>query len=76
MTLITDFGCDANLKNNDGYTSLHKACANGRASVVRIIGKYASVLATTKHGDTPLHLGAHGVCRGFAAIGCSYNAKE
>ena len=58
LTLITEFGCDANLPNNDGYTSLHRACVHGHASVVRIIGKYASVLATTKNGDTPLHLAA------------------
>ena len=59
LTLITEFGCDANLpNNNDGYTSLHRACRNGHASVVKIIGKYASVLATTKNGDTPLHLAA------------------
>ena len=58
LTLITEFGCDTNLPNNDGYTSLHTACANGDTSVVRIIGKYASPLATTKDGDTPLHVAA------------------
>ena len=58
LTLITEFGCDANLANNIGYTSLHTACAEGNASVVRIIGKYASLIATTKDGDTPLHIAA------------------
>ena len=59
LTLITEFGCDANLPiNNNGYTSLHKACAYGHASVVRMIGKYASLLATDKNGDTPLHIAA------------------
>ena len=58
LTLITEFGCDANLPNNHGYTSLHRACQYGRASVVRMVGKYASVLATTKDGYTPLHLAA------------------
>ena len=60
LTLITEFGCDANLPNNDGYTSLHKACEYGRANVVKMVGKYASVLATTKDGDTPLHIAAAG----------------
>ena len=59
LTLITEFGCDANLTNNDGSTSLHVACEHGHASVVRIIGKYASVLATDKDGDTPLHIAAY-----------------
>ena len=58
LTLITEFGCDANLPNNDGYTSLHEACEHGDASVVRMVGKYASVFATTKDGDTPLHIAA------------------
>ena len=58
LTLITEFGCDANLPDSNGYTSLHTACAYGDASVVRIIGKYASVLATDKNGDTPLHIAA------------------
>ena len=58
LTLITEFGCDANLPNNNGCTSLHKACENGHASVVRMVGKYASVLATTRNGDTPLHIAA------------------
>ena len=58
LTLITEFGCDANLPNNHGYTSLHTACAYGNDSVVRMVGKYASVLATTKNGDTPLHIAA------------------
>ena len=60
LTLITEFGCDANLPNNDGHTSLHRACAYGQASVVRMVGKYASALATTKNGDTPLHIAAAG----------------
>ena len=57
LTLITEFGCDANLPNNDGYT---RACVHGHASVVRMIGKYASVLATDEDGDTPLHIAAAG----------------
>ena len=60
LTLITEFGCDANLPNNNGHTSLHRACVHGHDSVVRMVGKYASVLATTKDGDTPLHLAAAG----------------
>ena len=59
LTLITEFGCDANLPNNDGYTSLHKACTYGCANVVKMVGKYASLLATTKDGDTPLHIAAY-----------------
>ena len=58
LTLITEFGCDANLPNNDGHTSLHRACANGSARMVRMVGKYASVSATTNNGDTPLHIAA------------------
>ena len=60
LTLITEFGCDANLPNNDGYTSLQTACSNRYASVVGLIGKYASVLATDKDGDTSLHIAAAG----------------
>ena len=58
LTLITEFDCDANLPNNDGYTSLHRACEKGDASVVRMVGKYASVSATANNGDTPLHIAA------------------
>ena len=58
LTLITEFGCDANLPNNNGHTSLHTACAHGNASVVRMVGKYESVLTTTKQGNTPLHMAA------------------
>ena len=58
LTLITEFGCDANIQNKFGQTSLHRSCGNGHASVVRMVGKYASVLATTKDGDTPLHIAA------------------
>ena len=58
LTLITEFGLDANLPNNNGHTSLHFACTYGHASVVRIVGKYASVLATDKNGVTPLHTAA------------------
>ena len=54
--LITEFGCDANIPNIYGYTILHDACKNGYVSRVKIIGNYASVLATTKDGDTPLHI--------------------
>ena len=60
LTLITEFGCDANIPNIDGHTSLHRACKYGHASVVRMVGKYASVLATDKDGDTPLHIAAAG----------------
>ena len=58
LTLITEFGCDVTIQDKFGKTSLHRACEEGDASVVRIIGKYASVLATTKDGDTPLHIAA------------------
>ena len=58
-TLITEFGCDANLPINDnGYTILHIACKKGHVSLVKMVGKHASLLATTKNGDTPLHLAA------------------
>ena len=55
LTLITEFGCDANLPNNDGHTSLHRVRS---ARMARMVGNYASVLATTKDGDTPLHIAA------------------
>ena len=58
LTLITEFGCDANLPNTNGYTSLHRACEYGHTSVVGILGKYATVSATTNNGDTPLHIAA------------------
>ena len=60
LTLSAEFGCDANIPNNYGCTSLHLACSQGDDSVVRM-GKYASVLATDKNGDTPLHIAAAGV---------------
>ena len=58
LTLITEFGCDANQPNNDGCTSLHTACEYGRANVVKMVGKHASLLATDKNGNTPLHIAA------------------
>ena len=62
LTLITEFGCDANIPNNLGNTSLLGACQygykNGHANVVGLISKYASLLATTWDGNTPLHIAA------------------
>ena len=58
LILITDLGCDANLVNINGYTILHSACVKGHASIVKMVGKYVSLLATTKDGNTPLHIAA------------------
>ena len=60
LTLITEFGCDAMLWNAAGKTALHLALESGRSSIVRIFIKHVSVIATTKDGDTPLHIAAAG----------------
>ena len=46
------------LKNAAGKTALRLACEGEHASIVKIVGKSASLLATTKDGDTPLHIAA------------------
>ena len=48
------------LRNAAGKTTLHIACERGHASIVKIVGKNASLIATTKDGDTPLHIAAAG----------------
>ena len=60
LTLITEFGCDAMLRNAAGKTALHLALESGRSSIARIFTMRVSVFATTKDGDTPLHIAAAG----------------
>ena len=58
LALIEEFGCATNMINRNGYTFLHEACIFGKESIVKRFGKYASLLATTNDGDTPLHIAA------------------
>ena len=48
------------LRNAAGKTALHLAFEGGRSSIMRIFIKHVSVFATTKDGDTPLHIAAAG----------------
>ena len=47
------------LRNVAGKTALHLALEGGRSSIMRMF-KHVSVFATTKDGDTPLHIAAAG----------------
>ena len=46
------------LRNVSGKTALHVACEKGYAQIAKMIGKDTSLLATTRNGDTPLHIAA------------------
>ena len=46
------------LRNAAGKTALHLALEGGRLSIARIFIEHVSVFATTKDGDTPLHIAA------------------
>ena len=58
LALIAEFGCDTNVRNSNGYTILHTECERGHASIVKVVSKHVSLLATTNDGDTPLHIAA------------------
>ena len=55
--LISEYGCDVNVRDNDGLTPLHVAAGCGREEVVReLIIKYkCSVDCADSDGHTPLH---------------------
>ena len=46
------------LMNAAGKTALHLVLEGGRSSIITIFIKHVSVFATTKDGDTPLHIAA------------------
>ena len=46
------------LRNAAGETVLHAACRGGNASIVNMFCKDISLFATTKKGNTPLHIAA------------------
>ena len=57
MALITEFGCDANIEDSDGWTLLHYACKAGNVSLVQtLIEHKADITAKNKEGDMPVHI--------------------
>ena len=56
LALINEFGCDKNVRNNQGNNCLHTACLRGYSSLVKLLSKHVSPLTTNNDGDTPLHL--------------------
>ena len=55
---LLQLGAPTMLRNSAGKTALHIACEAGKASIVMMVGKHTSLLATTNYGDTPLHIAA------------------
>ena len=56
--LISEAHCDPSCENNNSYTPLHIACANGHANIVQYLLSTgnADPLAKNKHGDTPVDI--------------------
>ena len=55
---LLQLGAPTMLGNAAEKTALHVACERGHAHIVKIVAKHASLLATDKDGDTPLHIAA------------------
>ena len=60
MRVLLAAKCDANMASrHEGWTPLHRACANGHASCVDVLlASGAAIGARKDNGRTPLHLAA------------------
>ena len=64
LALITEFGCDPNMKGSDGQSLLHYACKRGNISLVQtLVQEHRGALSThalplvfDDDGNTPLHV--------------------
>ena len=56
VSLISEFGCDPNVRGQFGKTALHFACQGGSIDLVCYLLPVVSLLNTDNHGDTPLHV--------------------
>ena len=80
--LLSNSGCQVNIKGQDGYTALHYSCRYGHIDIMRTLVKHkADVNAITDSGDTSLMLAArHGHDNIVDALlsnsGCQVNAKS
>ena len=61
LSLISEFGCDPNVKGCNGRSLLHDACTGGDICLVQtLINEYkADVNAQDDDCSTPLHVAAH-----------------
>ena len=53
--LVNEKRCDVSLPDKDGQLPLHIACQYDSLALVKLVSNY-NVNATTKNGDTPLHI--------------------
>ena len=59
LCLISEFGCDPNLKGALGRSALHIACQKGNISLVRTLIQHQAVaIVQDDYHDTPLHIAA------------------
>jgi ankyrin repeat protein len=63
--LLLAHGADFNLKDNEGYTSLHHAVYGGKDAMKLLLAKGAEVNAKTEKGETPLKIA---MARGFKDV--------
>jgi len=57
--LVIDCGVNPNIRDNDGWTPLHKASWNGNPEVVKLLLEHgADPNIRDNHGFTPLHYAA------------------
>ena len=57
LALVSEYGCDPNMVNRQGQTSLHYACAGGDADLVHVlIDKQADLSIRDNEKDTPFHV--------------------
>lgn len=56
--LLLGYNHDINAQNDDGYTALHIAAANGYLTTFQTLIKYGAQFKADKLGNTPLHYAA------------------
>ena len=60
LEILMEYGADLNVKNLNGETPLHWACASGNFHPVLVFVNFGVGLLEDRNGDTPLHWAIEG----------------